>query len=82
MVVSITRDVTFCGIIRHKVLAYYESQKCTKSASYFLVTFIAGVTMLILTLDINLVLSSRTENNTVLEQAEKSLTANQQSNLR
>jgi hypothetical protein len=44
--------------------------------------FIAGVTMLILTLDSNLVLSSRTENNTVLEQAEKSLTANQQSNLR
>jgi hypothetical protein len=44
--------------------------------------FIAGVTMLILTLDSNLVLSSRTENNTVLEQAEKSLAANQQSNLR
>ena len=38
--------------------------------------------MLILTLDSNLVLSSRTENNTVLEQAEKSLVANQQSNLR
>ena len=43
-----------------------------KSASYFLVTFIAEVTMLILTLDSNLVHTSRTENNTVLEQAEKS----------
>jgi hypothetical protein len=42
----------------------------------------AGVTFLILTLDSNLVFSSMTENNTVLEQAEKSPAANRQSNLR
>lgn len=56
--------------------------KNVRSLPVILVMFIAGVTMLLLTLDSNLVLSSRTENNRVLEQAEKSLAANQQSNLR
>jgi hypothetical protein len=48
-----------------------------KTVSYFLVTFVAGVTMLILSSNSNLVFSSTTENNTVLEQAMKSLEANQ-----
>jgi hypothetical protein len=48
-----------------------------KTSSYFLVTLVAGVPMLILSLNSNLVFSSTTENNTVLEQAMKSLEANQ-----
>ena len=48
-----------------------------KTVSYFLVTFVAGVTTLILSLNSNLVFSSTTENNTVLEQAMKSVEANQ-----
>jgi hypothetical protein len=53
-----------------------------KTASYFSANFMAGVTFLILTLESNLVLTSMTENNTVLEQAERSPAANQQSNHR
>ena len=44
---------------------------------YFLLTFIAGVTMIILTLDSNLVFSSTSDNNTVIQQAQRSLEANQ-----
>ena len=40
-------------------------------------TFLAGVTMIMLTLDSNSVFSSTLENNTVLQQAQKSLEANQ-----
>ena len=46
-------------------------------AGYFLPTFITGVTMIMLTLDSNSVFSSTLENNTVLQQAQKSLEANQ-----
>ncbi|MGA8565836.1 MAG: hypothetical protein WB587_13895 [Nitrososphaeraceae archaeon] len=44
---------------------------------YFLLTFIAGVTMIMLTLDRNSVFSSTSENNSVLQQAQRSLEANQ-----
>ena len=42
---------------------------------YFLLTF--GVTMIMLTLDRNSVFSSTSENNSVLQQAQRSLEANQ-----